>query len=99
MNEKPHWELVDEDAGTNQRFGRQQFSQKAFLFSLLGKYPRLKLAGMAAVGVLLVTLLALFSLVVVTTVTLASALMLLTAWLRTKFFSGKKSFAVNIAGK
>ena len=99
MNEKPDWELVDDDARPKDQFSRQQFSQKAFLFSLLGKYPRLKLAGMATLGVLFVTLLALFSLVVVATVTLASAVMLLTAWLRAKFYGGKKSFAMNVAGK
>ncbi len=99
MNEKPDWELVDDDARPKQQFNRQQFSQKAFLFSLLGKYPRLKLAGMATLGVLLVTLFAVFSLVVMAGVTFAGAVMLLTAWFRAKFYRGKKQFAMNTVGK
>jgi hypothetical protein len=100
MNEKPDWELVDDDAQPKQRSsGRQGFSQKAFLFSMLGKYPRLKLAGMATVGVLAVTLFALFSLVMVAGATMASVVLVLTAWFRTKLYKNKKQFAMNIVRK
>lgn len=103
MKENPDWEIVDDDAQPQQRFSQQgfkeEFNQRTFLFSLLGKYPRLKLAGIAAVGIVIMVLVALFSLVVLTGAAVASALILLTAWLRAKFHKGKRRYAMDIVGK
>lgn len=99
MNEKTDWELVDDNPQPKQQSKQEQFSQKAFLFSLLGKYPRLKLAGLATAGALVFMLIAVFSLIALAGATVAGALMLFAAWCRAKFFKNTKSYQVHIYGK
>lgn len=99
MNEKPDWELVDDDPQPKQRFNQQGFSRKDFLFAMLGKYPRLKLVGLATMGVVLASLVALFSLIAVTGATVASALFLFVAWCKGKFFKNTKAYQVHPFGK
>lgn len=93
MNEKPEWELVDDDSRPKQRF-----DQGNFLFALLGKYPRLKLAGLATAGLIVMTLIALFSVLVMASAAVASAALLLIAWCKTRFSRGKKHYPAHFFG-
>ncbi len=99
MNEKPDWELVEEDPQPKQQFHQKGFSQKAFLYALLGRYPRVKLVGLAMAGILGVIVIALFSLIALAGATVVSILVLFAAWCRTKFSRSTKTYQVHPFGK
>lgn len=99
MNEKPEWELLDDNPQPKQQSNRQQFSQRDFLYSLLGNYPRLKLAGLATAAALIFALVAVFSLIALAGAAIAGAVVLFIAWCRAKFFKHSKSYQVHIFGK
>lgn len=99
MNEKPDWELVDDEPQPKQRFSQSEFSGKNFLYTMLGKYPRLKLAGMATVGIMVVAVITLFSLIALAGATVASVLILFVAWCKAKFVKDSKSYNIHIFGK
>jgi hypothetical protein len=99
MNEKTDWELVDDNPQPKQQFKHEQFSRKAFLYSLLGRYPRLKIAALATGAIIACTLIAVFSLIALAGATVAGALMLSVAWCRARFFKSTRSFQVRTFGK
>lgn len=98
MNEKAEWEIVDDAAQPKRPFGQGDIRQN-FLYTLLGKYPRLKLAGLAVIGSVIATLLVLFSLVALASAAVAGAIVLFAAWCKAKFFKNKKSFQVYVVRK
>lgn len=93
MNEKPEWELVDDDARP-----KQQSGQRDFLFALLGKYPRLKLVGLATAGLIVMTLIALFSVLVMASAAVASGVLLFAAWCKTRFSRSRKQYPAHFFG-
>jgi uncharacterized membrane protein YphA (DoxX/SURF4 family) len=98
MNEKAEWEIVDDTTQPKQPF-EQGDVRRNFLYALLGKYPRLKLVGLAVIGSVIAALLVLFSLVALASAVVAGAIVLFAAWCKGKFFKNKKSFQVYVVRK
>jgi hypothetical protein len=98
MNEKAEWEIVDDAAQPKQPFGQSDV-RRNFLFALLGKYPRLKLVGLAILGCVAASLLVVFSLLALASAAVAGVIVLFAAWCKGKFVKNKKPFQVYVVRK